>query len=126
VRSVGHEPSLACEGEIEAVQHVVEGIGELRELVVGPVETDPFMKMFLRGAPCGAGDLMEGDQDAPSDRPSQQARHNGGDGETPKGPQEQLVKVIQSLHGSAEFGSYGEGLFALGYLPAGECAILLP
>ncbi len=46
----------------------------------------------------------------------EQAGHDGGDAETDKGPQEQLVKVLQSFHGGAEFGSCGKGLFALGYL----------
>ena len=116
MRGVGHEPPLAGEGEVEAVQHVVEGVGELLELVVGPVEADPLIEMFLRGAPCGAGDLVERDQDPPPDRPSQHAGHDGGDAEADQGPQEQLMKVVRSLHGSAELGCFGEGLLALGQL----------
>ena len=102
MRGVGHEPSLAGEGEVEAVQHVVEGVGELLQLVVRPVEADPLVEMFLRGAPCGAGDLVERDQDPPSDRPSQDAGHDGGDTETDQGPQEQLMKVVRSLRRRTE------------------------
>ena len=40
------------------------------------------MKMFLRGAPSGAGDLVEREEDAPPDGPSEQPGHDGGDAET--------------------------------------------
>ena len=114
VRGVGHEPPLAGEGEIEAVQHVVEGVGELLELVVGSVEADPLIEMFLRGAPGRPGDLVERDQDPPSDRPSQDAGHDGGDTETDQGPHEQLMKVVRALVGRAELRCSGEELLALG------------
>ena len=61
VRGVGHEPALAGEGDIQAVQHVIEGVGEILELVARPVEADPLMKIFLRGEARRPGDLVERD-----------------------------------------------------------------
>src|ERR1700722_17574405 len=86
VRSVGHEPALAVEGSVETIQHVVEGVGQLFELVVGSVETDPLVETLLGGSPGRRGDLVEGVQDPPAYGPPQDAGHDGGDAETDEGP----------------------------------------
>ena len=43
VRGVGDEPALGVEGDVEPGQHVVEGVGQLLELVVGALEVDPLV-----------------------------------------------------------------------------------
>ena len=41
VRGVGDEPPLAVEGALEPVEHVVEGLGQLVELVARTLQRDP-------------------------------------------------------------------------------------
>ena len=48
---VGHvrrKRPLGAEGLVETADHAVEGVGELLQLVVGPVERDPLVEVLLR------------------------------------------------------------------------------
>jgi hypothetical protein len=113
VCGVGHEPALAGEGPVEAGQHVIEGVCQFLELVVGPVEADALAEMLLRGSPGGSGERVEREQDPPSRRPPQDAGHDRGDAQAGEGPQQQYVKVAGALAGGPEA---EDGLLASGLL----------
>ncbi|HLW44909.1 MAG TPA: hypothetical protein VKR78_01750, partial [Acidimicrobiales bacterium] len=56
---------MAGEGDVEAVQHVVEGVREVFQFVLRAVERDALVEMLLRRSPCRAGDPVERQQDPP-------------------------------------------------------------
>ena len=41
---VGHETALGLEGGVQPAEHLVEGVGQLLELVLGPLEVDPLVQ----------------------------------------------------------------------------------
>src|ERR1700722_19905204 len=92
---------------------------------MGAVKGDSLVEVFLRGAPCRAGDFVERKQDPLSDRPSQDTGHRGANSEANHGPQQQLMQILRSLVVRAELGSSGERLFALGRQGARELAVAL-
>ena len=54
VRGVGDELALGVEGRVEPREQPVEGVSELLELVVGPVEREPLMQVRRRYVTGGA------------------------------------------------------------------------
>ena len=56
-RRVGYEPPLALERSREPVEHLVEGLGKLAELIVGTAQRNPRGQVVLRRGAGGRGDL---------------------------------------------------------------------
>jgi len=64
VGGVGDESALAVEGVVEALEHDVEGVGQLLELVVWAVEGEAFVQAAVGGwgvgdPPGGLGHLVQ-------------------------------------------------------------------
>jgi hypothetical protein len=64
VRGAGDELALEGEGAIEAVEQLVEGVGELLELVVGAGEMESLMQIGGGDLPGGRGDRTQRSQEA--------------------------------------------------------------
>ena len=77
VRGVRHESPLARERRLEAVEHVVEGLGELAQLVVRAACGDaPVERVPAHGAGRGH-DVAQRSQHAPGGQPAEQERQGG-------------------------------------------------
>lgn len=92
VRGVRDEPLLGGEGPLQPVQHLVEGVGELLELVVGAVELDPPGQI-------GTGHLAGGPGD-PAERGEHPSRHGvtegeGDDAQAEQGEERTAQEVVQ-------------------------------
>lgn len=94
VRGVPDEPLLRGEGPLQPVQHVVEGVGELLELVVGPVQLD------------AAGEVRAGDGAGDAGDPAQRREHpprhgvaegEGDDAQAHQGEQRPVEQRVQCL-----------------------------
>ena len=70
MRGVGDEVSLTPERLIEAFEHPVERVGQLLELIGGPVQGDPLPQVLPRDPPRGSGDLAERTQRPAGQHPS--------------------------------------------------------
>ena len=77
VRRVGHEAPLAGEGARQPLEHRVEGVGQLLELVARALQGDALVERVLRDAPRRRGDPLQRAQHAPGDQPAQQHRERG-------------------------------------------------
>ena len=71
VGGVGDEPPLAVEGALEPVEHVVEGLGQLVELVAWSAQRDPCRQVAFRRGAGGGGDPVQRAQHAPGDDPAE-------------------------------------------------------
>ena len=94
VRGVGDEALLRGEGPLQAVQHLVEGVGELLELVVGAVQLDPPGQVGAGHPAGGAGDPAERRQDPAGHRVPE---GEGDDAEADQGEQGAAEEVVQGL-----------------------------
>jgi hypothetical protein len=81
VGGVGHEPALGLEGGVEAAEHLVEGVGQLLELVLRPLEVDPLVQGAALQPPGGGRDGAERTQDPPGDQPAEPHRHQRHEGQ---------------------------------------------
>ena len=75
VRGVGDEVPLALEGVVEPLEHPVEGVGQLLELVRRPAERDPLAQVLPRHAPGRPGDPPQRAQGAAGQQPPRHDRH---------------------------------------------------
>ena len=93
MRGVGHELALGDERRFEAPEQLVEGVRELRDLVVGAVEGETLVQ--ARGGD-GAGALVDraqGAQQASGGDPAEPDRGGGHDRERDPGLLEELVQL---------------------------------
>jgi hypothetical protein len=85
VGGVGDEAALAVEGgAVEALQHGVEGVGEVLELVVGAVQGDALLQVAVGDPAGGGGDVLQRPQRPAGQQP---AEPSGGDADDPQGHQ---------------------------------------
>ena len=70
VRRVGHEAPLALEGGLEALEHRVEGVGQLAQLVARPVERDARVERAVGDRARGGGDAADRAQRAAGHHPA--------------------------------------------------------
>jgi hypothetical protein len=84
VGGVGDEAALAVEGAVEALQHGVEGVGQVLELVVGPLQGDALLQVAVGDPAGGGGDVLQRPQRPPGQQP---AEPSGGDADDPEGDQ---------------------------------------
>ncbi len=94
VGGVVDQAPLVLEGGLQAVDHVVEGVGELLEFVVWPTQTDPPRQVVGRDVP--------GDGDHLGDRAERPARHDpagceAGDGEQTEGVERRPTELIEGV-----------------------------
>ena len=74
VGRIGHECPLALKCRVQPTEHLVEGVGQLLELVVGSVQGDAMVKALLvRHRLCRSGDALERAQDPSGQQPSAEA-----------------------------------------------------
>jgi hypothetical protein len=74
VGGVGGKAALGVEGGVQAREHLVEGVGQLLELVVGAVQGDALVQGALRQALGGGGDALQRAQHLPGHHPAQPQR----------------------------------------------------
>jgi hypothetical protein len=74
VRRVGGEAALRVEGGVEPREHPVEGVGQLLELVVRPLQGDPLVQGALGQALGGRGDPLQRAQHPPRHDPAEPQR----------------------------------------------------
>ena len=99
VGGVGDEVPLRLEGGLEAGEEVVEGVAELFELVLRPVEGQALVQAG-RGDPLGrAGDGPDGAQHPAGDEPAGQEGEDGHDGQSDSRVDQELVRVGRALRG---------------------------
>lgn len=67
---VGDEPPLPVEGAVQPLQHGVEGVSEVFDLVIGPVQRDAFVQAAVGDAAGGRGDPLQGAQRPAGQQPS--------------------------------------------------------
>ncbi len=75
---VRDEAPLGLDALLEAIEHRIEGVGQLAQLVVRPAEGDALTEVLVRGAPRRARDRSDGREEAPSGQPSQAGREERG------------------------------------------------
>ena len=81
MRRVGDESLLAGERGIEPLEHHVEGVGQLLELVIGAGEREALTEPQLGRPPRGLGDRPHRPQRPPGSEPAEAGR---GDCEDPE------------------------------------------
>jgi hypothetical protein len=94
VGGIGHEPLLAVEGGLEPAEEVVEGIGQLLQLVVGTGQGEALVEVLPREPPGGGGHLVQRLEHPPGEQPAQTHRGQGGDAESLEGPEEEVVQGV--------------------------------
>ena len=67
---VGDELTLAAEGAVEPLEHHVEGVGELSQLVARTLQGDTFCEVLLTCRPCGGSEAVHRRQDASGGDPA--------------------------------------------------------
>ena len=87
VRGVRDEPALRGERQVESLQHVVEGVGQLLELVLGPGQREPLAQVLVGGAAGGLGDRPHRPQHPAGHVPAQAARGDGHHAQADQGEQ---------------------------------------
>ncbi|EGJ74266.1 putative two-component system sensor kinase [Streptomyces sp. Tu6071] len=92
VRGVGDEALLGGEGALQALQHLVEGVGELLQLVVRTVELDPPGEVGTCHLTRRPGDPPERGQDAARHRV---AEGEGDDAEPEEGEERAREQVVE-------------------------------
>jgi hypothetical protein len=70
VRGVGGEAPLAGERPVQPLQHAVEGVGELLELVLRAVQADALLEGVGGAALGGGGDGRQRPQHPPGHQPA--------------------------------------------------------
>jgi hypothetical protein len=74
VGGVGHEPALGLEGGVQAPQHLVEGVGQLLELVLRALEVQALVQGAALQPPGRGRDGGQGPQDPPGHQPAEPDR----------------------------------------------------
>jgi hypothetical protein len=92
VRRVGHEAPLALEGRLEALEHRVEGVGELAQLVARAVQRDTRVERAIGDRARRGRDAADRAQRAAGHHP---ARRHRGDGDEQQGAPEGEQDVAQ-------------------------------
>jgi hypothetical protein len=59
VGGVGGKAALGVEGGVQAGEHPIEGVGQLLELVVGPLQGDALVQGAFGQALGGGGDALQ-------------------------------------------------------------------
>lgn len=94
VRGVAHEPLLGREGPLQPVQHLVEGVRELLELVVRPVQLDPPGQVGPGHPAGGAGDPAQGREHTSGHGV---AEGEGDDAEAHEGQERPVQKAVEGV-----------------------------
>lgn len=97
VRGVADEPLLCGEGPLQPVQHVVEGVRQLLQLVVRAVQLDPPGEVRAGHPARGPGDPAERGQDASGHGVSEGEGHHAEADQGEEGPVEQAVQRLLPL-----------------------------
>jgi hypothetical protein len=74
VGGVGDEVALRAERGLQPGEQVVEGVGEVAELVAPRRQAEAPVKVRRRDLPRGGGDHPQGPQEPPGDPPAEQER----------------------------------------------------
>ena len=77
VRGVGDELPLRLERDLQAIQHRVELVGEVLQLVRRAVEADALLEALVGDATRHVRDLMDGPQHPPRNEPAEADRDDG-------------------------------------------------
>ena len=81
VRGVGGEAALLVDRALHAIEHRVEGVGEVGELVARPGQRDAVVEVTVAGPACGIRDPIQraqhdaGEQPAADEAEDHQQRH---------------------------------------------------
>ena len=102
VARVGHEAALAVEGGGQAVEHPVDGVREVAQLVLGAAHLDPLVHPLLRDAPGEPGHPPQRRQRAARDEVAERGRE---DQRAAKGEQELGVQLGECRVGERWAGS---------------------
>ena len=113
MRSVGREPPLLGDVRLEPVEHAVEGVGQLAELVVGSFQLDPVVQGSGRRHPGGGRDAGQGREHAAGEDPAtQQAEHQQERQHPQCGREEDARPEVVGVEGAHEVrqGGHEEGV----------------
>ncbi len=95
VRGVRGEAPVRVEGALQFAEHVVEGVGEVGDLVPGPRERQPVVEAAAGGPAGGDADVVQGLQHAAGEGPArpaparrEQHEHAGRD------PEVELLQIV--------------------------------
>lgn len=84
MRGVGDEAVLLLERRVQTLQHVVDGVAEVPNLVARPREREPLVEVLARDALCELRELCHPSERAPRHEPHRETRKgdhdDGGDG----------------------------------------------
>ncbi len=110
VRGVGHKAALGGERRVQALQHAVEGVGQLLQLVPGSGQREPLAQVLLGGPAGGLSNHAHGPEHAAGHDPAQAARDDRHDPEPDQGEHQQLVQRALALGLRARAGARAESL----------------
>ncbi|HYZ77910.1 MAG TPA: hypothetical protein VE596_11110 [Gaiellaceae bacterium] len=97
VRGVGDELPLGGEGGFQAIEKVIEGVGELLQLVVGAGERKPPVEIAGRDLASTVVERAQRPEDAPGGEPAEQDRGRGHQREGDPGLLEQEPQLLLVL-----------------------------
>jgi len=128
VAGVGDELALGAERAVEALQHRVEGVGQLAELVARALQGDALRQVVLGGGAGGGGELVDRAQDPPGGEPAHDGREHGDHGQAEQGVGQQVGQGGGALRAGAGLDTLGiqRGALARGRRPAGLGRVKAP
>jgi hypothetical protein len=91
VGRVGHKVVLGFEGRFEPGEEVIEGVGQLLELLVGTVKAKTLVQVGGRDPLGGSSDLPQRAQHPAGDDPAEEDGQCGDDSEGDRGADQELV-----------------------------------
>ena len=94
MRRIGDELPLRLERRLQAVQHRVELVGEVLELVGWPGEVDALLEPLVGDAARRVGDLVHGPQHPPGDEPAEPDRRDRHHPQRDARPPEDLAERV--------------------------------
>jgi hypothetical protein len=93
VRGVGDELALRGERGLEPLEQLVEGVAELAQLVVGPVEREALVQVGRGELSRRGRDHLQRTQHTPGEQPAERHRGDRHDRQGEDRPDEQLMQV---------------------------------
>ena len=98
---VGDELPLAGEGAVEPLEHGVEGVGELAQLVARSLQSDALGQVLLACRARSRGESVHRPQDASGDDPARDRRKQRDAGQGEQGVGQQMGERRAALSGGA-------------------------
>ena len=98
---VGDEAPLALERGLEPAEHLVEGLGQLAELVAGAAQRDPGQTVVLGCGAGGGGDLLHRAQGPSGRDPAEDRRERDDQGQR----EERVLQQVREDEGALVLGA---------------------